>query len=143
MPPGTDLRIAWLCTATNRKLVNFLFWTATETNHASKSSNFHKKLIDTITTSNFYLKFKENDENDMVAQVFWAVFYSSQRPSQIGSTTDSNGATTPPPIFSMILTILWQVMSIRGSRLCPPYTQLSPTTFLTFQRPCKYILTYL
>ena len=32
------------------------------------------KLIDTITTSNFYLKFKENNENDMAAQVFWAVF---------------------------------------------------------------------
>ena len=33
-----------------------------------------KLLIDTITTSNLYLKFKENNENDMAAQVFWAVW---------------------------------------------------------------------
>ena len=32
-------------------------------------------LIDTITTSNFYKKFKENNENDMAAQVFWAFFF--------------------------------------------------------------------
>jgi len=31
-------------------------------------------LIDTITTNNLYLKFKENNENDMAAQVFCAVF---------------------------------------------------------------------
>ena len=36
----------------------FLFWTAT-------CSDFQKKLIDTITTNNFYLKFKEINENDM------------------------------------------------------------------------------
>ena len=35
---------------------------------------FPKKLIDTITIRNFYLKFKEKNENDMSAQVFWAVF---------------------------------------------------------------------
>ena len=35
-----------------------------------KMIRFQKKLIDTITTSNFYLKFKENNENDMAAQVF-------------------------------------------------------------------------
>ena len=60
-------------------------------------------LIDTITTSNFYLKFKENNENDMAAQVFWAVFYSSQQPSQIGPTADFDGAVIPPLlIFSMV-----------------------------------------
>ena len=37
----------------------------------------------------------------MAAQVFWAVFYSSLRPSQIGLTADFNGAAIPPPIFSM------------------------------------------
>ena len=65
-------------------MVTFLFWTATKTNYISKCSNFQKKLIDTITTSNFYLKFQENNENDMAAQVFWAVFYSSQWASKIG-----------------------------------------------------------
>ena len=37
----------------------------------------------------------------MAAQVFWAVFYSSRRPSQIGPTADFDGAAIPPPIFSM------------------------------------------
>ena len=69
MYPRTDRRCASLCTATNKKLVTFLFCTAT------KCSDFQKKLIDTITTSNFYLKLKENNENDMAAQVFWAVFF--------------------------------------------------------------------
>jgi hypothetical protein len=54
-----------------------------------------------ITISNFYLKSKENNENDMAAQVFWAVFYSSQQSSQIGPTADFDGAAIPPPIFSM------------------------------------------
>ena len=63
---------------------------------------FSKKLIDTITTSNFYLKFEENNENDMAAQVFSAVFYSSQRPIQIGPTADFDGAAIPPPIFFMV-----------------------------------------
>ena len=62
---------------------------------------FSKKMIDTITTSNFYLKFKENNENDMAAQVFWAIFYSSWRPSQICPTADFDGAAIPLPIFSM------------------------------------------
>jgi hypothetical protein len=40
-------------------------------------------MIETITTSTFYLEFKENNENDMAAHVlvvFWSVFYSSQSP---------------------------------------------------------------
>ena len=37
----------------------------------------------------------------MAAQVFWAVFYSSWRPCQIGPTDDFNSAAIPPPIFSM------------------------------------------
>ena len=53
-----------------------LRWTATKTN-ISKCWDFQKKLIDTIVINNFYSKFKEINENDMAAQVFWAVFYSS------------------------------------------------------------------
>ena len=45
--------------------------------HTSKCSDFQKKIIDTITTSNLYLKFKENNENDMAVQVFRSVFYPS------------------------------------------------------------------
>ena len=52
-------------------------------------------------SSNFYLKVKETNENDMAAQVFLAVFYSSQRPSQIGPTADFDSAAIPLPIFSM------------------------------------------
>ena len=31
---------------------------------------------------------KENNENDMAAQVFWSVFHSSKWPSPIGPTAD-------------------------------------------------------
>ena len=54
-----------------------------------------------ITTSNFYLQFKENNENDMAAQVFWTVFHSSRRLSQIGPTADFNGTSHSTPIFSI------------------------------------------
>jgi hypothetical protein len=40
--------------------------------------NAQKKFIDIITTNNYYLKLKEKTENDIAAQVFWAVFYSSR-----------------------------------------------------------------
>ena len=63
--------------------------------------DFQKKLINTITTTNFYLKVKENNENDIAAQVFLGCFYSSRLPSQIGPTADFEDAAIPPPIFSM------------------------------------------
>ena len=93
---------ASLCTATNKKLVTFLFWTATKTNYKSKYSDFQKKLIDNITISKLYLKFKDNNKNDMAVQVFWAVFYSSQRPSKIRSIADFDNTAIPLPIFSMV-----------------------------------------
>jgi hypothetical protein len=50
-------------------------------------------LIEITITSTFYLKFKENNENDM--DVHWSVFfYSSQQPSQIGPTAENNGDAT-------------------------------------------------
>ena len=55
-------------------------------------------MIDTVTTSNLCLK-KENNENNMAAQVFWAVFYSSRQPSQIGPKADFDGASIPSPII--------------------------------------------
>ena len=64
--------------------------------------DFQKKLIDTITTTNLYLKFKENNEKDRAAQVFWAVFHSSRQPNQIRPIADFDDAAIPPPIFSMI-----------------------------------------
>ena len=81
--------------------MTFLFWTPTNANYVSKWWDIQKKLIETITTSTFYLKLKENNENDMAAHVFWAVFYSSRRPSQIGPTAENNDAAIPPPIFFM------------------------------------------
>ena len=95
---GDTDECASLCTATNKKLTTFF----TKTNYISKCLDFQKELIDTITTSNFYLKLKETNENDMSAQVFWAVFYSSQRPSQISPTADFDDAAIPAPIFSMV-----------------------------------------
>ena len=38
----------------------------------------------------------------MAAQVFWAVFYSSQRPSKIRSIADFDNTAIPLPIFSMV-----------------------------------------
>ena len=40
-----------------------------------KMLGFQRKLIDTITNSNFYLGVKENNGNYMAAQVFWDVFF--------------------------------------------------------------------
>ena len=52
----------------------------------------------------FLSKSKENNENDVVAHTFWAVFYSSQQPSQINPTVDFDGAAIPLPIFSIVQT---------------------------------------
>ena len=59
----------------------------------------HGKYRDGMASPSKSFK-KENNENDMAAQVFWAGFYSSQRPSP---TADFNSAAIPPPIFSMSL----------------------------------------
>ena len=72
--PARTGRCTLLCTATDKKFVPSLFWTATKTNYTSKCSDFQKKVIDTISTSNLY--FKENNENEIAAQVFLGVFFS-------------------------------------------------------------------
>ena len=38
----------------------------------------------------------------MAAQVFWAVFHSSQQQSQISTKVDFDSAAISPPIFSMV-----------------------------------------
>ena len=45
----------------------------------------------------------------MAAQVFWADFYSSRWPNQIGPTADFDGAAIPLPIFSMDTKIRWSL----------------------------------
>ena len=65
---------ASLCIATNKKMVTFLFWTATKTNYKSKCSDFQKKLIDTITTSNFYLKLKKTMKMTWLHKFFGLFF---------------------------------------------------------------------
>ena len=45
--------------------------------------------------------FKENNENDMAAQVFGAIFYASRQPNKIGPTADFDGAAIPFTIFFM------------------------------------------
>ena len=36
------------------------------------------------------------------AHAFWAVFCSTKRPSQIGTTAENNGSAVPFPIFSLV-----------------------------------------
>ena len=47
----------------------------------------------------FYWKSKVNNKNDMAAHAFWAVFCSSQRPSEIIPITENDAAAIPPAIF--------------------------------------------
>jgi hypothetical protein len=55
--------------------------------------DIQEKLIETITTSIFYLKLKENNENCMAAHAFWAVHYTADlnQPNDV--------AAIPPPIL--------------------------------------------
>ena len=48
----------------------------------SKWLDIHEKLIETINTSIFYLKFKVNNEIDMAAH---AIFFSADSQAKLGS----------------------------------------------------------
>ena len=65
-----------------------------------------------MTTRNFFLKFEENNENDMAAQAFWGVFYLIKRMSQIGPTADFDGAAIPSLYFPC--NVLTQIKSGKG-----------------------------
>ena len=56
-----------------------------------------KTLIETITTTIFYLKFKENNENDMAAHAICFDFY--YKSSQAASGTHSLALTVKPVIL--------------------------------------------
>ena len=58
-------------------------------------SDIQKKLIEILTTSIFYLKFRVNNKIDMTAHAFWVGFCSSRRPSEIGPRAEYNGAAIP------------------------------------------------
>ena len=51
----------------------------------SKCSDFQKKFIDAITTSNFYLEFKENNENDMTFCYFSCLGRYCFRPTSLAA----------------------------------------------------------
>ena len=92
--------------ATNKKLVTFLFWTPTKTNYLSQCSNFHKNLIDTITSNNFYLKFKENNENYMAAQIFGLFFITADGRAKLAQQQFSTMLPFHPlyfPWFELVL----------------------------------------
>ena len=73
------------------------------TNYISKCLDYQKKLIDTITTSNFYLKFKENNENYMAAQVFfWLSFIPAVGQAKSAQQMNFDGAVIPTLIFSIV-----------------------------------------
>ena len=81
MPPIFFLVISIICTDS-----------ATQTKYTSKWWDIHKKFIDTITTSIFYLNFKENNENDMAAHGICFDFYYRPKPSQIGQNGSAAAA---------------------------------------------------
>ena len=93
--PRTTLRMASLCTATNKELVIFLFWTqhrqfTYQNDWISGETDWHHHH------QQFLFKYEENNENHMAAHAFLVVFYSSRRPIQIGPTADFNGAAKVP-----------------------------------------------
>jgi hypothetical protein len=51
------------------------------------------RLLEIFTTRIFYLKLKENNENEIDAQAFWAFFCSRRL------TAENNSAAVPAPIF--------------------------------------------
>ena len=56
-----------------------------------------------MTSTNFYIRIKENNENNMAAQVFWAVFHFSWWLSQIGPTADLNRAAIQRMILACLI----------------------------------------
>ena len=54
-----------------------------QTIYTSKWWDIHEKFIETITTSIFYLKFKENNENDME---FVLIFSPVNNQAKLGRT---------------------------------------------------------
>ena len=67
----------------------------------------------------------------MSAQVFLAIFYSTQRPSQIGPTADFDGAAIPPPIFSMVVGVTGNV---NGMQIFPFNSKGIPSQMSTVGR---------
>jgi hypothetical protein len=55
---------------------------------------FMRKFIETITTSIFYLKFKESNENDMTAHAIIFDFCNQPLPSRTGQNTQQALAAT-------------------------------------------------
>jgi hypothetical protein len=53
-------------------------------------------LIETITTSIFYSKFKGKNENDMAAYAFFFDFYYCQQPSTMAALLVKGFADTRP-----------------------------------------------
>ena len=88
-----------MLTATNKKLVTFLFWTATKTNYISKYSYFQKKYKKWLIPSPpaISLKFKENNENNTAAQAFLAgfLFQSTAEPNRPNSWFRRRCHSTP------------------------------------------------
>ena len=58
--------------------------------------------MDTITSSNFYSKFKENKENDKAAQVFWIVFIPADSRAKSVQQLILTMLPFHPSIFSMM-----------------------------------------
>ena len=77
----------------------------------------------------------------MSAHVFWAVFCSSRRPSQIGPTADFHSAAIPPPIFSMVISHSVSLSKI-GHYFCMPlYVPMSSS--VAFWAQTQNLMTYL
>ena len=73
----------------------------------SKCSDFQKKVIDTITTSNFYLKSKENNENNISFCYFSCLRRYFCRPMSMAALSLSALTRCIRWSFRKYFTILW------------------------------------
>jgi hypothetical protein len=82
-------------------------------------------MTDTITTINFYSKFKENKENDMAAQVFWAVFFPPDSQAKSDQQLISTVLPFHPLYFpcsicssSLCIMLAWTIPEENAALLC-------------------------
>ena len=78
-------------------------------------------MIHTLTTRNFYLRFKENNENVMAVQVFWAVFIPADSPAELAQQLISTMLpfprfSTAPTVLSSSELLLLEIMQVRGNQ---------------------------
>ena len=78
-----------------------------------------EKFNETITTSIFYLKFKENNENGMGAHGICFDFYYRPKPSQIGKNSSAAAADAHLAVVDIHKNILMHTCLVFGTnKIC-------------------------